>query len=126
MKALVVMVLAVFILSACDSMRPPPPPAIVIDSSLDKVALLYPRVELWAGPPNSIPDEAATTRFFVGEWASSLVNRGPRKQGFQYVVPNPCQALPQGDDILIRYEMYDLQGELIKEDAVLGSVATCP
>jgi hypothetical protein len=126
MKALIATTLAVLVLGACSWMRSPPPPAIVIDASIDKVALLYPRVELRAGLPDSVPNEAATTRFFVGEWGSPLVSRDPRWQDFRYVVPNPCQALPQGDNISVRYEIYDLQGTLIKEDAVLGSVATCP
>lgn len=106
---------------------PVPPPIVYIDGSA-KAHINDSRVILQAGRAQTpIPADAATAKFFIGNWESTLVKDSQIQYArFNVTVENTCQTLPQGDDQLARYELYDAAGTLVKQDETQISVVTCP
>jgi hypothetical protein len=106
---------------------PEPPPIVYIDGSTR--AFIYNQVViLQAGVAQTpIPADATTAKFFIGSWESPLVDDSRIQYArFSVTVENTCRTLPQGDDLLARYELYDAAGTVVKQDETQILVETCP
>lgn len=119
-----------FLLASClghMNVIPDPPPIVYIDGSA-KAHINDSQVILQAGPAQTpIPADAATARFFIGSWESPLVKDSQIQYSrFNVTVDNTCETLPQGDNQLARYELYDAAGALVKQDETEILVETCP
>lgn len=122
-------ILGCLLASCLSSPRPPPiAPPIVYIYGMAKAHINDSQVTLQAGRAQTlIPADAATAKFFIGSWESALVEDSQIQYSrFQATVENTCETLPQGDNQLARYELYDAAGTVVKQDETQISVVTCP
>jgi hypothetical protein len=67
-----------------------------------------------------------TAKFFIGAWVSPVISGRTRDNLFTYAGRDACQELPQGDDIVARYESYAASGAVVKQDSITIRIFACP
>ncbi|MGL4609793.1 MAG: hypothetical protein ACRCYY_08930 [Trueperaceae bacterium] len=77
---------------------------------------------------DSFSDErtAASAKIFLGDGRSvDTLNENGEGRIFSYYTNNSCQDLPQGENIRIRYEKYDAEGNVMQEDSIVVNIDSC-
>ena len=130
------MVLFIYIIFAlalvgCDVSPIPVSPSILyVDSSREAqpILILDHALHLQAGLASAaIPETAVEGQFMIAEWRSPRVAKSPYEFArFSYLVERTCQVLPQGDNLTVRYELYNEAGAIVKQDEMKVSIRTCP
>ena len=118
-------------LVSCDvSPIPVEPSILLVDSSRENqpIPVVDNNLILQAGVPKVvIPETAVEGQFVTAEWRSPRVAKSPYEFArFSYLVERTCQVLPQGDNLTVRYELYDEAGAVVKQDEMKVSIRTCP
>jgi hypothetical protein len=100
-------------------------PNVITNEWVDITTGAYEKV--FVNPSEKPPTSA---KIFIGDdWSVGGIDASngvpPANSRFGYYTYNSCKDLPQGQNLRVRYEMYDAQGKVLQEESVTVSIDSC-